>query len=49
MQETTKAKIIRLYSKGRKKPYQIGKLLGHKPPFTYVYQVIKAYKNAGPK
>lgn len=42
--ETTKDKILRLYKKGIK-PYQIGKKLGHKPPFTYVYDTIKQNKN----
>lgn len=43
MKKTTKDKILELYRQGNK-PYQIGKKLKQKPPYAYVYKIIKETK-----
>jgi len=40
---TTKQKILKLIKEG-KNPYQIGKILGHKFPYAYVYRVAREQK-----
>lgn len=40
---TTKHKILKLLKEG-KTPYKIGKILGHKFPYSYVYRVARGQK-----